>query len=91
MKKEAFYCDDADTYVILGCKTKKEAIKILNKLEKEDLIANEEYTSIDDLDEVNMRVYKKNGEDYYDWSGEKICKHCNRKYTDLFRAWILRI
>ena len=89
LKKEVFVAEDMEVYVIVGYNDREKAGKALNRYERKECgLLEDELTSANDLKEVKIRKYIKDGEPYYDWSGKTCCEECGTKFNDLHTAFI---
>jgi len=71
MIKECFFCEEAECYLVIGKCSKKEAIKAIHKLEKEEFeMEKEELYSEGDLKQIKLKIMKKDGMDWYDLAGK---------------------
>lgn len=72
---------DAETILIVGFNKdeKEKAVRFLNRYEKKEHgVDKDEYTPIDWLEFKKIRVYMKDDDEWFDWTEEKICKHCGK-------------
>jgi len=89
-KKEIIYCDDAETYLMIGYDDIDKAARALHRYEKKECgLDKEEFFPKDAIEKVKIRLAKKDGEDWYYWGEDHhSCKECKRPYDDLIDGFI---
>lgn len=66
--EECFFCDDAETYIVIGDCTDKEALKAIHKYEKEECGMIDQDLYPYELHPRLIKKTKKDGDDWYNWS-----------------------
>jgi ribonucleotide reductase alpha subunit len=85
MKEVVFLSEGCEAMLAIGYKTKREAFKAIHKYErKQDPGLSKADLWRNGLKRVAVYRYKKDGDDWYDWSGEqKECPSCGAKRKGL--------
>lgn len=72
-RKEALFIDEAECYIVFGCKTRKEAAEELHKYERECGLAEDELFDECGLKPARVTVFEtEDGERNFKWSFKEV-------------------